>query len=48
MLAGIFSAPADLARRAAAAHALAVPDAAQKLADMVENLSQPSRHRTAA
>ena len=40
MLIGIFSAPADLADRAAAAHALAVPDAAQKLADMVEDLAQ--------
>jgi UDP-N-acetylglucosamine--N-acetylmuramyl-(pentapeptide) pyrophosphoryl-undecaprenol N-acetylglucosamine transferase len=38
MLTGIFSAPLDLAGRAAAAHALAVPDATQKLADMVENL----------
>jgi UDP-N-acetylglucosamine--N-acetylmuramyl-(pentapeptide) pyrophosphoryl-undecaprenol N-acetylglucosamine transferase len=42
MLGGIFSSPADLANRAAAAHALAVPDAAQKLADMVENLARPA------
>jgi UDP-N-acetylglucosamine--N-acetylmuramyl-(pentapeptide) pyrophosphoryl-undecaprenol N-acetylglucosamine transferase len=42
MLGGIFSSPADLAARAAAAHMLAVPDAAQKLADMVENLARPA------
>ena len=48
MLTGIFSAPDDLARRAAAAHALAVPDAAQKLADMVESLTRSSGQRTAA
>jgi UDP-N-acetylglucosamine--N-acetylmuramyl-(pentapeptide) pyrophosphoryl-undecaprenol N-acetylglucosamine transferase len=39
MLNDIFSAPADLAKRAAAAHALAVPNAAEKLADLVENLA---------
>ena len=39
MLAEIFSAPADLAKRAAAAHALAVPNAAERLADLVENLA---------
>ena len=40
MLSGIFSAPAQLAGRAAAAHALAVPDAAGKLADMVDSLAR--------
>ena len=39
MLTEIFGAPADLAARAAAAHALAMPDAAEKLADLVENLA---------
>ena len=39
MLTEIFSAPADLARRAARAHALATPGATEKLADMVEQLS---------
>ena len=39
MLNDIFSAPADLAKRAAAAHALAVPNAAERLADLVENLA---------
>jgi len=39
MLGAIFSTPADLANRAVSAHRLAVPDAAQKLADMVENLA---------
>ncbi len=48
MLTGIFAVPADLTRRAALAHALAVPDAAQKLADMVESLAQSSRQRIAA
>jgi UDP-N-acetylglucosamine--N-acetylmuramyl-(pentapeptide) pyrophosphoryl-undecaprenol N-acetylglucosamine transferase len=38
MLTEIFSAPADLAARAAHAHALATPGAAEKLADMVEQL----------
>ena len=40
MLTKIFTNPADLADRAAAAHALAVPDAAGKLADMVDRLTQ--------
>jgi UDP-N-acetylglucosamine--N-acetylmuramyl-(pentapeptide) pyrophosphoryl-undecaprenol N-acetylglucosamine transferase len=40
MLTSIFSSPQDLAGRAVAAHALAVPDATQKLADMVENLTR--------
>jgi UDP-N-acetylglucosamine--N-acetylmuramyl-(pentapeptide) pyrophosphoryl-undecaprenol N-acetylglucosamine transferase len=39
MLIDIFGAPADLAKRAAAAHALAVPNAAERLADMVESLA---------
>jgi UDP-N-acetylglucosamine--N-acetylmuramyl-(pentapeptide) pyrophosphoryl-undecaprenol N-acetylglucosamine transferase len=43
MLIQILSAPADLAHRAQASHALAVPDAAQKLADMVEDLAQFGR-----
>jgi UDP-N-acetylglucosamine--N-acetylmuramyl-(pentapeptide) pyrophosphoryl-undecaprenol N-acetylglucosamine transferase len=38
MLTDIFAAPADLAKRAAAAHALAIPNAAERLADLVENL----------
>jgi UDP-N-acetylglucosamine--N-acetylmuramyl-(pentapeptide) pyrophosphoryl-undecaprenol N-acetylglucosamine transferase len=40
MLTEILSAPADLAHRAQAAHRLAVPDAAQRLADMVEGLER--------
>jgi UDP-N-acetylglucosamine--N-acetylmuramyl-(pentapeptide) pyrophosphoryl-undecaprenol N-acetylglucosamine transferase len=40
MLTRIFSSPDDLARRAAAAHRLATPDAAEKLADMVDNLAR--------
>ena len=39
MLNDIFSTPADLATRAAAAHALAVPNAAERLADLVETLA---------
>jgi len=39
MLTGIFADPQDLKRRAASAHALAVPDAAGKLADLVERLA---------
>jgi UDP-N-acetylglucosamine--N-acetylmuramyl-(pentapeptide) pyrophosphoryl-undecaprenol N-acetylglucosamine transferase len=39
MLAEILSAPSDLAARAGHAHALATPGAAEKLADMVEQLS---------
>jgi UDP-N-acetylglucosamine--N-acetylmuramyl-(pentapeptide) pyrophosphoryl-undecaprenol N-acetylglucosamine transferase len=38
MLIRIFAEPRDLARRAACAHAIAVPQAAEKLADVVENL----------
>lgn len=38
-LADIFAAPSDLARHAAAAHALATPRAAEKLADVVERLA---------
>jgi UDP-N-acetylglucosamine--N-acetylmuramyl-(pentapeptide) pyrophosphoryl-undecaprenol N-acetylglucosamine transferase len=43
MLAEIFSVPADLSARARRAHDLAVPGAAQKLADMVEELAQTRR-----
>jgi UDP-N-acetylglucosamine--N-acetylmuramyl-(pentapeptide) pyrophosphoryl-undecaprenol N-acetylglucosamine transferase len=39
MLIKIFAEPRDLARRAACAHAIAVPQAAEKLADVVENLA---------
>jgi UDP-N-acetylglucosamine--N-acetylmuramyl-(pentapeptide) pyrophosphoryl-undecaprenol N-acetylglucosamine transferase len=39
LLIGIFGDPIDLARRAAAAHALATPNAASKLADVVESLA---------
>ena len=39
MLVGIFADPLDLKARAARAHALATPDAAGKLADMVEKLA---------
>jgi UDP-N-acetylglucosamine:LPS N-acetylglucosamine transferase len=39
MLVGIFADPADLKRRAAQAHALAVPDAAGRLADLVESIA---------
>ncbi len=42
MLGEIFAAPADLAARAANAHALAISGATQKLADMVERLDQRS------
>lgn len=38
LLQSAFSAPADLARRAACAHALARPDAAARLADLVERV----------
>ncbi len=48
MLGVILSDPADMARRAAAAHALAVPDATRKLADMVEALAQTSGRRDAS
>jgi UDP-N-acetylglucosamine--N-acetylmuramyl-(pentapeptide) pyrophosphoryl-undecaprenol N-acetylglucosamine transferase len=39
MLIKIFAAPSDLARRAACAHALATPHAAERLADVVETLA---------
>jgi len=39
MLIKIFAEPRDLARRAACAHAIAVPQAAEKLADVVEKLA---------
>jgi UDP-N-acetylglucosamine--N-acetylmuramyl-(pentapeptide) pyrophosphoryl-undecaprenol N-acetylglucosamine transferase len=48
MLIKIFADPLDLARRAAAAHALATPNAASKLADMVEMLTRPSASKEAA
>jgi UDP-N-acetylglucosamine--N-acetylmuramyl-(pentapeptide) pyrophosphoryl-undecaprenol N-acetylglucosamine transferase len=40
MLRAAFSAPDDLAKRAAAAHAQARPDAAQRLADLVDRLAR--------
>jgi UDP-N-acetylglucosamine--N-acetylmuramyl-(pentapeptide) pyrophosphoryl-undecaprenol N-acetylglucosamine transferase len=40
MLQHAFAAPDDLAKRAAAAHAQAKPDAAQRLADVVEKLAR--------
>jgi UDP-N-acetylglucosamine--N-acetylmuramyl-(pentapeptide) pyrophosphoryl-undecaprenol N-acetylglucosamine transferase len=40
MLRAAFSAPDDLAKRAAAAHAQAKPDAAQRLADVVDRLAR--------
>jgi UDP-N-acetylglucosamine--N-acetylmuramyl-(pentapeptide) pyrophosphoryl-undecaprenol N-acetylglucosamine transferase len=42
MLTGIFANPRDLEARAAQAHALATPDAAGKLADLVERLADSS------
>src|SRR3569833_4070629 len=39
MLVNIFAEPGDLVRRAACAHAIALPQAAEKLADVVENLA---------
>ncbi|HEU0097067.1 MAG TPA: undecaprenyldiphospho-muramoylpentapeptide beta-N-acetylglucosaminyltransferase [Rhizomicrobium sp.] len=48
MLIRIFADPLALARRAAAAHALATPNAAGKLADVVEQLARPSSKREAA
>jgi UDP-N-acetylglucosamine--N-acetylmuramyl-(pentapeptide) pyrophosphoryl-undecaprenol N-acetylglucosamine transferase len=39
MLSDIFAQPEDLARRAAAAHALATPHAAERLADVVDKLA---------
>jgi len=38
MLQSAFASPDDLARRAAAAHALAKPDAARRLADLVDRI----------
>jgi UDP-N-acetylglucosamine--N-acetylmuramyl-(pentapeptide) pyrophosphoryl-undecaprenol N-acetylglucosamine transferase len=40
MLQSAFAAPDDLAKRAAAAHSQAKPDAAQRLADVVERLAR--------
>ena len=48
MLGQIFADPLDLAQRAAKAHALAVPNAAGKLADVVEDLARSSVRREAA
>ncbi|HEY5339150.1 MAG TPA: undecaprenyldiphospho-muramoylpentapeptide beta-N-acetylglucosaminyltransferase [Rhizomicrobium sp.] len=42
MLKMAFASPADLAKRAAAAHAQGKPDAAQRLADLVEKLTGPA------
>ena len=40
MLQTAFASPDDLAKRAAAAHAQAKPDAAQRLADIVDRLAR--------
>jgi UDP-N-acetylglucosamine--N-acetylmuramyl-(pentapeptide) pyrophosphoryl-undecaprenol N-acetylglucosamine transferase len=40
MLQSAFASPDDLAKRAAAAHALAKPDAAQRLADLVDRIGR--------
>ena len=40
MLQAAFASPDDLAKRAAAAHALAIPDAAQRLADLVDRIGE--------
>lgn len=48
MLIKIFADPAALARRAASAHALAVPQAAEKLADVVDRLTHSSSNKRAA
>jgi UDP-N-acetylglucosamine:LPS N-acetylglucosamine transferase len=40
MLSNAFSSPDDLARRALAARSVARPDAAQRLADVVEDLAR--------
>ena len=48
MLAQIFAQPAELARRAAAAHALATEGAARKLADAVDHIARPSNRKRAA
>jgi UDP-N-acetylglucosamine--N-acetylmuramyl-(pentapeptide) pyrophosphoryl-undecaprenol N-acetylglucosamine transferase len=48
MLTKIFSDSPGLARRAVAAHALAVPQAAEKLADVVDRLTHSSNKKRAA
>jgi len=48
MLTKIFSDSPGLARRAASAHSLAVPQAAEKLADVVQNLAHSSAAKRAA
>src|SRR3954464_4353129 len=48
MLTKIFADPMSLARRAVAAHALAVPQAAEKLADVVDRLTHSSNKKRAA
>jgi len=48
MLTKIFSDSPGLARRAASAHSLAVPQAAEKLADVVQNLTHSSAAKRAA
>jgi UDP-N-acetylglucosamine--N-acetylmuramyl-(pentapeptide) pyrophosphoryl-undecaprenol N-acetylglucosamine transferase len=48
MLMRIFDDPPGLARRAAATHALATPHAAEKLADLVDDLARRSSKREAA
>jgi UDP-N-acetylglucosamine--N-acetylmuramyl-(pentapeptide) pyrophosphoryl-undecaprenol N-acetylglucosamine transferase len=48
MLMRIFDDPSGLARRAAAAHALATPHAAEKLADVVDELARHSPKREGA
>jgi UDP-N-acetylglucosamine:LPS N-acetylglucosamine transferase len=40
MLIKIFADPSSLARRAALAHSMATPNAARKLADVVEQLAE--------
>jgi UDP-N-acetylglucosamine--N-acetylmuramyl-(pentapeptide) pyrophosphoryl-undecaprenol N-acetylglucosamine transferase len=47
MLIKIITAPADLASKAAAAHALATPDAAARLADAVEKIAHSSEREAA-
>jgi hypothetical protein len=48
MIIQIFADPLALARRATAAHALATPHAAAKLADVVDDLVNPSLKKEAA
>lgn len=48
MIIQIFADPLALARRATAAHALATPNAAAKLADVVDDLVNPSSKKEAA